>query len=205
MNNLKISAILLSGLSAATLATLSGCGSDSGGGGTATPSSYTQVERLARPAINEGLILTNSNLNLWNSVAPSADLSQGGAGIVTEAGGVLTAVHDYAMGQGLAPPAVATVVSGFLPDVMRIDTSKALPGASASLTTIGGGMAYAGCLGATKGILCGGRKLRDNVIQITVNYLANGTNASLAGVPYDPAAQAPPALLSAFPYEAAPN
>lgn len=165
---------------------------------------YVQVERLGRPAINEALIFQNANLNLWNSVSPSIDLTPAGGGIVTEAGGTLTAINSYATGQGLMPPPVSQVVSGFLPDVMRVDTTKAFPGASATLTSIGGGMAYAGCLGATKAILCGGRKLRDNVVQITVNYLANGLNAGLAGVTYDPMTQGPPALLTGFPYLAAP-
>ncbi len=176
------------------------------GSGTPAPivTSYTQVERLARPALNEGLVLTNSNLNLWNSVAPSVDLSADAANLRTEVVGTLNAIRSYATGQGLAPAPLAQVVSGFLPDTMRIDTTKNFPGASATLTTIGGGMAYAGCVSATQAILCGGRKLRDNVVQITINYLANSTNAGLAGVPYDPGTQAPPALLAAFPYMAAP-
>lgn len=205
MKILKTKNLLFGFAAALTTLGLAACNS---GGGSSSPGSatgtYVQVERLGRPAINEALIFKNANLNLWNSVAPSVDLSTAGAGIVTEAGGTLTAINGYAAGQGLMPPPVSQVVSGFLPDVMRIDTTKALPGASASLTTIGGGMAYAGCLGATKAILCGGRKLRDNVVQITVNYLANGLNAGFAGVTYDPQTQGPPALLGAFPYLAAP-
>ena len=202
LNTKKIGVLALSALGAGMIA--SGCGSDDVAPAAAV-ASYTQVERLGRPAINEALIFTNANLNLWNSVGPSVDLTAAGSGIVTEAGGTLTAIFNYATVQGLAPAPVSQVVSGFLPDVMRIDTTSAFTGPSTTLTTIGGGMAYAACLGATKAILCGGRKLRDNVVQITVNYLANGTNAAFAGVTYNPGVQAPPALIAGFPYEAAPN
>jgi len=181
--------------------------STSTSGVTTTGTTYVQVERLARPAINEGLVITNSNLNLWNSVPPSDDLATAGAGIVAEAGGTLTAVHNYAAAvpQSLAPPPVSQIVSGFLPDVMRIDTTKTIHGNPGTLTNVTDGtMAYDGCLGPTHFILCGGRKLRDNVVQITINYLANGTNDSFAGVTYDPTTQGPPTLLSGFPYEALP-
>ena len=206
MNRRMIKKFGLLGLTLlASGALISACGS-SGGSVTkqsVSMGSYTQVERLARPAINEALIGTNTNLNLWNSVPPSADLSPGGSAIVSEAGGTLTAINTYGTAQGLMPPPVSQVVSGFLPDVMRIDTSISIPGAIPTLTSVTG-MGYSGCLGPTKAILCGGRKLRDNVVQITVNYLANGTNASFAGVTYDPTTQAPPAVLAGFPYEAAP-
>ncbi len=202
MNKYTLKKLSLFAVGAVTISLLTSC--NSGGSGSSAIPQYTQVERLGRPAINEALIFKNANLNLWNSVAPSVDLTTAGNGIVTEAGGTLTAINSYATGQGLMPPPVSQVVSGFLPDVMRIDTTQAFPGASATLTTIGGGMAYAGCLGATQAILCGGRKLRDNVVQITVNYLANGLNASLAGVTYDPTTQGPKPLLGVFPYVAAP-
>ena len=35
---------------------------------------YAQIERLARPAVNEGLIITNSKLLAFNSIPPTFDL-----------------------------------------------------------------------------------------------------------------------------------
>ena len=206
MKNYTLSNVVKCGLVAMTALQLFACGDDPAPAAPST-TTYTQVERLARPAINEGLIITNSNLNLWNSVPPSADLSTAGAGIVTEAGSTLTAINTYATGQGLTPPSVAQVVGGFLPDVMRIDTTKAFAGNPSDVTNVTDGtMAYAGCLSATKLVLCGGRKLRDNVTQITVNYLADGLSATdnLAGVPYNPGAESPKGVLAGFPYAAAP-
>ena len=193
-------------LTGATIATL-GCEKSSSNSASNSPmastgTTYTQVERLARPAINEGLIYTNANLNLWNSVGPALDLSPAGSGIVTEAGGVLGLIK--AAYTGGAP--TANVVSGFLPDVMRIDTTKTFTGQESSYTAVTAKTAYAGCVSATKYILCGGRKLRDNTVQITLSYLAAG---NFTGVTYDPStgtpSQAPKSLLTTgFPYEAAP-
>ena len=206
--------IWINSIGALPLLLLAGCGGSSSGAIASSPSSstsYTQVERLGRPAINEGLISSNSNLNLWNSVPPSADLGSGGTAIVSEAGGTLGAIYTYSTGAvgsaaSLVPPATSLIVSGFLPDVMRVDLTVASTGNTAGVTTIDATRGYSHCLSATKGILCGGRKLNDNVAQITINYLADGTTHALAGVTYNPTGtQAPPTLLTAFPYEAAPN
>jgi hypothetical protein len=163
---------------------------------------YVQVERLARPAINEGLVLSNTNLNKWNEIAPSAD---GTSAPVTEAATVLGVIYNYADALSLNPPTVAQVAGGFLPDVMRIDTTQAFAGdPGTALTNVTDGkMAYAGCVSAGAK-LCGGRKLKDNVMQITLNYLAHGTADNLAAVPYDPDTQRPEDVLTTFPYVAAP-
>ena len=202
MGLIKISGFSL-GLAACTVFMSAGCNKNSGSSGAvqnvATQPNYTQVERLARPAINEGLVISNANLNLWNTIAPSADLT---SAAVTEAGGVLGIIKSvYSSGA-----ATSAVVSGFLPDVMRIDTTKAFAGAEASWTAVTGKTAYASCVSATQSILCGGRKLNDNVMQITLSYLAAG---NFTGIAYTPAgltpSQAPKALLTTgFPYEAAP-
>ena len=89
--------------------------------------SYTQVERLARPGINEALILTNDYLNALNSVGPDFEAAAlkgeepaaGIAGpIVGEAIATLKAV-------GNDDERALALVKAFLPDVMRIDTSQA--------------------------------------------------------------------------------
>src|SRR5262249_2372001 len=118
------------------------CGSGLPGGGTTT--TYTQIERLARPAVNEGLIITNSNLNLFNAVGPSVDLTTAPSGVVTEALGTLTAVAnlgiqvfnaltagnlltDANFAQGGTTAADVALIHGlqFLPDVMRISVADA--------------------------------------------------------------------------------
>jgi hypothetical protein len=122
------------------------CGSGVPAGGN-TGVNYTQIERLARPAVNEGLVISNTNLNLWNSIPPSADLSTTSSGalnaVATEAIGTLTVVaniginvykylsaggnllSDANFAQGATTAAgVATIHAlQFVPDVMRIDVS----------------------------------------------------------------------------------
>ena len=142
-----------------------------GGTGTVT---FKQIERVARPAINEGLITTNAYLNAFNSIPPSADLSPAAAPVVAEAGATLTAFAHL----GGDVQKVPAVVAGFLPDVMRIDTSVSIPP---------GTTAYNACLPNAMvetnppAILCGGRKLEDDVMDVTLSYLvfADPTGAKL--------------------------
>jgi len=134
---------------------------------------YKQIERLARPAINEGLIITNDFLNAFNSIAPTLDLSTAAATVVAEAAGVLTAVHNYGRNAGLPAPEVADVAAGFLPDVMRIDTSKNINvgqwAYNGDFTIVNGTSAGA--------MLTGGRKIEDDVMDITLSYLIAGNPA----------------------------
>jgi hypothetical protein len=79
---------------------LASCGSGVPAGGP-TAVNYVQIERLARPAVNEGLVISNANLNLWNQIPPSADLSTTSSGslnaVATEAIGTLTVVVNLAV------------------------------------------------------------------------------------------------------------
>lgn len=167
---------------------------------------YEQIERLARPAVNEGLISTNANLNAFNSIPPSFDLMLSNPAIlavVSEAGATLTAVANLGI---VSDPDdhVQRIVNGFLPDVLRIDTSVAISGS-----------AYNGAVGIIADpesdpnqdapILAGGRKLTDDVIDITLSYLAAGdpTGAAVGdGVSYSPDHDA---VLSSFPFVPDPN
>ena len=172
------------------------------------PPTYVQVDQLGRPGINEALLISNAFLNGYNATAPSyagvdsATLTA----VVGEAKTTLKAVYlgtcllDGALGltpsTGLKPagmqcaavgPAIwtensltgvtltaqtaaaaqtyaDTVFGQFVPDVMRIDTSAP----SAYLTLCGG----------SGPLLCGGRNLNDDVIDITYNYLIAGAAVS---------------------------
>lgn len=209
----KIFSLGLLSVAAATSVWLAGCGSgDSGGlrpGGVIAqpiplpPGNFTQVERLGRPAINEGLIITNDFLNAFNSIPPSADLTAAAAPVVAEAVVTLTAFR-------LLPgaPTPGTVAAGFLPDVMRVDSANNFTPAQS---------AYNGdfvLVGGTAPMLTGGRKLTDDVIDITLSYLAAGdpTGATVQdNVPYAaPPGNTNPAIGhqpvdAAFPYLAPAN
>lgn len=167
---------------------------------------WKQVEQLARPGINEALLISEGFLAGYNATAPTftgvpaATLTQ----VVGEAKTVLKAVYlgscllNGALGlsatQGVKPagitchavgPAIWTegtlagvtltaasvtaaqayadkVFGQFEPDVMRIDTSAP-----------SGYLVLCGDANATP-LLCGGRKLNDDVIDVTYNYLING-------------------------------
>lgn len=118
-----------------------------------------QVDRLARPAINEGLILDNDLLNLFNTVPPTVDTTDAAAPILAQAASVLDAFDAV---DGKEDITVTEVVTGFLPDVMRIDTRLNIPV---------GKMAYNAAFSGDKGILIGGRKIEDDVVDITLSLL----------------------------------
>ena len=155
---------------------------------------YVQVERLARPAINEGLVLTNDFLNALNSVGPDfeaaalaghqpqADIA---GPIVAEAIATLRAV-------GNSEERANALIGAFLPDVMRID--------------ITGPSGYGNALNA-KGSPIRGRMILDDVIDITLSVLTDGAitsdNVSYEGPNANGSAHQP--LLANFPYLAAPN
>ena len=147
---------------------------------------YRQVERLARPAINEGLIVSNNLLNTFNSVPPTIDLTQAAAPIGAEATRTLKAL-------GNNDERTKALLTAFLPDVMRIDTTG----------TSGYGNALNG-----KGSPIRGRMLKDDVIDITLGVLTNGgvkgDNVSYEGSGSNPAQGHKP-LENSFPYLALPN
>jgi Domain of unknown function (DUF4331) len=147
---------------------------------------YQQVERLGRPGINEGLITSNNLLNIFNSVPPTVDLSSAAAPIGAEATRTLKAL-------GNSDERTKSLLTAFLPDVMRIDTT--------------GASGYANALNA-KGSPIRGRMLLDDTIDITLSLLTNGAikgdNVSYAGSPDNPAQGHKP-LENSFPYLALPN
>lgn len=147
---------------------------------------FQQFERLARPAVNEGLIVTNDFLNAFNSIPPSADLSDAAAPVGAEAKATLLALgNDEARAN--------TLLGAFLPDVMRIDTTQ----------PSGYGLAL-----NAKGSPIRGRLLKDDVIDTTLSVLTNGAitsdNVSYEGTPDNPSQGHKP-LETEFPYLALPN
>jgi hypothetical protein len=147
---------------------------------------YNQVERLGRPGVNEGLIITNDFLNAFNSIPPSLDLSDAAAPVRAEAKASLLAL-------GNSPARADALLGALVPDVMRIDT------------TIPSG--YVSAVNA-KGAPIGGRLLLDDTIDQTLSLLTNGgitsDNASYNGPGGNPAQGHQP-LVSQFPYLALPN
>ncbi|WP_346291533.1 DUF4331 domain-containing protein [Sphaerothrix gracilis] len=156
---------------------------------------FIQLERLARPAINEGLLFTNALLNALNSVGPDFEAAalkgqqpaaRIAAPIIAEASRTLMAIgNDQARTNAL--------LGAFLPDVMRIDTT--------------GPSGYANALNA-QGSPIRGRMLKDDVVDITLSVLTNGAitsdNVSYEGTPGNPAQGHDP-LEPTFPYLALPN
>lgn len=168
-----------------------------------------QVERLARPVINEGLVISNDLMNAFNSIPPTADLSPAAAPVLAEAAKVIEATD---MIDGKDDLSVAAVTTAFLPDVMRIDTR---------VNIAPGKPAYNAEVSGDKGILTGGRKIEDDVVDITVSFLvaADPTgktvkdNVSYEGVAGNQAQpghkrlyqQSGPGKTASFPFLAIPN
>ncbi len=147
---------------------------------------YQQVERLARPGINEGLITSQPLLAAFNSVPPTADLSPAAAPIGAEATRTLRAL-------GNSPERTNALLTAFLPDVMRIDTTA----------PSGFGLAL-----NAKGSPIRGRLLKDDTVDTVLSVLSNGAittdNVSYEGPPGNPAQGHHP-LETSFPYLALPN
>ncbi len=223
---------------------------------------YRQVEHLARPGINEALLITEGFLAGYNATAPTfkgVDAATLGL-VVGEAKAVLGALYlggcliNGALGltpaAGVKPAGITCHVTGpaiwtvadltgtvltdaskaaakayadkvfdqFILDVMRIDTAV-----DSNYLTL--------CSDANaKPLLCGGRRLNDDTIDITYNYLLNGAgttqgafdqvraltgdgvnfsqdNAQNSGnvtLPVANAQQFHPAISGTFPYSAPP-
>ncbi len=141
---------------------------------------FKQVERLARPAINEGLLVSQEALALFNRISPDEDLKPVAASVRAEAAKTLAAV-------GNSPERINALVGAFLPDVMRIDTT--------------GPSGYANALNS-RGSPIRGRKITDDVMDITLSVLTNGAvtgdNVSYSGPNLGGTGHQP--LLTDFPY-----
>jgi Domain of unknown function (DUF4331) len=147
---------------------------------------YNQVERLGRPAVNEGLVVTNAFLNAFNSIPPSADLTDAAKPVRDEAKASLKAI-------GNSDARADALLAAFLPDVMRIDT------------TLKSG--YVNAVN-TKLAPIAGRMLLDDAIDQTLSVLTNNDpNLSSDNVAYNGSgpSQGHQPLVTQFPYLALPN
>ncbi len=156
-----------------------------------------QVERLAQPAINEGLIVSNALLNTWNAVEPDCDAAalSGMQPCASILGPVFAEAVATLAAVGNSPAQIGAIVGAFLPDVMRIDVT--------------GPSGYAAAVNAS-GRPIRGRKLMDDVIDITLSVVASNLppafqtdNASYFGPNLGGSGHKP--LLPAFPFLAPPN
>ncbi|MGB3614122.1 MAG: DUF4331 family protein [Elainellaceae cyanobacterium] len=156
---------------------------------------FNQVERLARPAVNEGLIVTNDFLNTLNSVTPSFEAAAlaGQQPAAGAAGPIVAEAKQTLLALGNSDARADALLGAFLPDVMRIDTT--------------GPSGYANALNA-QGSPIRGRLLEDDVIDITLSVLTNGAistdNVSYNGTPGNPAQGHDP-LIPVFPFLAPAN
>lgn len=180
-----------------------GMGMGSGSGSGSGSATFHQIEQLARPAINEALLITEAFNAGYNATAPSfagvpdatlgavvteakgtlqalylgACLLNGLAGVTADAGVHPAAMRCHAIGTAIwqadgitlteasktAAKAYADkVFAQFIPDVLRVDTSVA----SNYLTPCGDL--------DTAPLLCGGRFVSDDTVDVTYNYLLNG-------------------------------
>lgn len=134
---------------------------------TPTPSTTTfvQVERLGRPAVNEGLIASNSNLNLWNSIPPTLDLDPSAAAVALRA----EAINTIDLANPSDNTTATNIALAFLPDVMRVDTGLTMnvsdTAYSFSLVNLGSNV---------RPTPVSGRKLEDDVVDITLSVLTDG-------------------------------
>lgn len=144
---------------------------------------FVQTEQLARPGINEALLIGQNNLAAYNRTQPSANVPPS---VASEATSVLLAL-------GNSPARAQALLGAFIPDVMRIDTT--------------GPSGFANALNS-KGSPIRGRMLQDDVVDIALSVLSNGAvttdNISYEGVPGN-SAQGHDPLDANFPYLALPN
>ena len=167
---------------------------------------YVQIERLARPAINEALFFTNDFLNALNEITPAEEPGALVGALAAEAIAVISAVDLL---DGSDDVVDGDVIAALIPDVMRIDTTIASP--------VGVGAYANGAIPfGTFPRPVAGRKIEDDVIDITLTLLAG--SAVSDGVGYTGVAgneaqpghqllngQAAPLGAATFPFLAPPN
>lgn len=182
------------------LLVLGGCGED------AETNTYVQVDRMGRPGVGLFLLRTVPLLNNYNLLAPAADITSLAAEERTEMNTIINLIGTYATSHSMSSVSFDAFSGGFLPDVVRIDTDIAFSGYTIDTVNVTSN----GYL-----MLTGGRKLSEDVMDVMLSYLFNrdlagtsitdGVTYNGPGVGVNPAQPGHQALLSEFPYLAAPN
>lgn len=184
-------AFLMPVVTALTLAATSIIGCDNGSSPLLS-SSLTIVDSLARPAIAEGLVISDTGFAAWNAATPSAETATTAA--ILEESKSLQAIHNaLGLNGALSQARIDSVVAAFIPDVMRINTAIASGYVNQVVTfestgNLGG--AYTG--GIARPV--SGRRLEDDAIDITLTVLTDIPTGGALGtasfnsdsVPYRP-------------------
>jgi hypothetical protein len=172
--------LLLGSIAAVGLVFLSGCGSSDGGqvsnmiglwtttsvtNGGAT---YTQFDRLARPVVNEVFATVANNRHKTNDeIPPTQDVNE-----------LANDIQSFMTGTAGRSQATTDVVKAVLvPDVMKADLS--VQGEAAYL-----GLETGGATSGT-GSKFGGRKLSDDVVDISLGVVFGNTVSALGLAPDD--------------------
>lgn len=156
---------------------------------------FVSVERLARPGINELLVISNNAKATLNAIGPDFEAAalagrqpqaSAAAPIVGEVARVLGALGNDAQRTNV-------LLGAFLPDVMRIDTQR---------------VSGYGLFQNRNGSPASGSRLGDDVVDVSLSVLTNGAvttdNVSYEGTPGNPAQGHDP-LCPNFPYLAVAN
>lgn len=140
------------------LAVLAGCG---GSGNNSSPKVYTQIDRLARPAVNEVFATVANNRHATNDTATPAQ--DGLSGFLTDD------IQNFMTVTAGRSQATTDVVKAVLvPDVMVADLSQSSSAAYLGVETAG----------ATGGTF-GGRKLTDDVVDTSLGVIFGNTVSAL--------------------------
>lgn len=159
----------LSGALSVVAIGLAGCGGGSNGGGingggSNTPT-FTQQERLARPLVNEVLATVAQRRHRANNVDNPTD----------DPGQLSTDIRGFMKFPAGRSDAITNVVATVLvPDVMKADLSQSGPAAYLGVET-----------GGATGGKFGGRKLQDDVVDMSLGIIFGNTVPALGLAPDD--------------------
>jgi len=139
-----------------------GCGGSSSNSG---PTTYTQIDRLARPAVNELFATVANNRHQVNDEdSPSNDQFE-----------LKKDIDSFLISPANRSAATRGVIESVLvPDVMKADLSQTGPAAYLGSET-----------GGATGGKFGGRKLSDDVIDISLGIVFGNTVSALGLAPDD--------------------
>jgi hypothetical protein len=151
---------------------LAGCGGS--GNNTDANKIYNQIDRLARPAVNEVFAAAgNGRHKINNEISPNQDGTQ-----------LATDIRSFMKNTAGRSDAIAdTMVAVLSPDVMIADLNQSGPAAYLGSET-----------GGATGGLFGGRKLQDDVVDISLGAIFGTTISDLGLAPND--GNAIPTLVS---------